>query len=294
MTDASPLRLTRVDKRVLLIIPVVTFVAVFFVIPVGTLFAIAFNPSQLGVIGIQQSVTLDNFVKVFTTPLYYNAVIHSLLFGISVALLTLLLGYPLAYVVAKTENPTHKTLFLILILIPMQLDMVVRLYGLITILGDNGLINATLVKYGILNDPLPLMYNAFGTILGLGQYTLPFMVLSLYGIIENIDPSLEESARGLGANRLKTFTKITLPLSTPGILTGTLLVFALSISSYVVPVIMGGWTVAVMPMHIYQQISEMGYWQFGSALAVVLFVISLTTIFLYYRFLQRYLRGLLQ
>ena len=110
------------------------------------------------------------------------------------------------------------------------------------------------------------------------------MVLSLIGIIRSIHPSLEEAARSLGATRNVAFWKIIFPLSMPGILAGSLLVFAISISSYVVPALMGGWKVVVMPIHIYQQIAEMGKWQFGAAIAVVLFATSVIAVVIYQRY----------
>jgi putative spermidine/putrescine transport system permease protein len=278
---------------IFLIFPALALFIIFFAIPIGTLFTIAFNPSRLGVINIQPVFTLENFVEFFESRLYYKALINSVVLGATMIVLTLILGYPLAYLIAKTKNQSRQTLYLILILIPMQLDLIIRIYGLMTILGDNGLINKTLIDAGILSEPFPLMYNMFGTVIGLGQLSLPFMVLSLYGIIQNIDPSLEEAARGLGASRWQTFLKVTFPLSMPGILAGSLLVFAISISSYSVPVLMGGWRVVVMPIHIYQQISEMGYWQFGAAIAVILFVIALATVYLYHRYTQKYIGGLI-
>src|SRR5260370_653202 len=132
---------------------------------------------------------------------------------------------------------------------------------LMVLMGDNGLINASLLQWHMIAKPLPLMYNAFGTVVGLVQLSLPFMALSLIGIIRNIDPVLEEAARSLGGSRWATFWSITFPLSMPGVLAGSLLVFAIAISSYVVPALMGGWRVIVMPINIYHQISEHGNWQ---------------------------------
>lgn len=189
--------------------------------------------------------------------------------------------------IAKTVNPGRNTMLMILVLSSMQLDMVIRLYGLMVLLGDNGLINGALLRLGIISAPLPLMYNIFGVVVGLVQITLPFMVLSLIGIIKSIHPSLEEAARSLGASRSKAFFSVVLPLSMPGILAGTLLVFALAISSYVVPALMGGWKVMAMPIHIYQQVAETGRWQFGAAIAVVLFVTSLMAIAVYHRAAMR-------
>ena len=271
----------------LLILPALLFFIVFFVVPTASLFGLAFNKSVAGVITLSSDITFDNFVRIFTRPIYYESILRSAGISAVVALVCLVFGYPLAYVIAKTVNPGRNTLLMILVLSSMQLDMVIRLYGLMVLLGDNGLINGALLRLGIISVPLPLMYNIFGVVVGLVQITLPFMVLSLIGIIKSIHPSLEEAARSLGASRSKAFFSVVLPLSMPGILAGTLLVFALAISSYVVPALMGGWKVMVMPIHIYQQVAETGRWQFGAAIAVVLFVTSLMAIAVYHRAAMR-------
>ena len=172
---------------------------------------------------------------------------------------------------------------MILVLAAMQLDMVIRIFGLMVLLGDNGLINGALMYFNIIEKPIGLMYNKLGVVIGLVQFSLPFMVLSLIGIIRGISPSVVEASRSLGASPSKTFWSIILPLSMPGILAGTLLVFAISISSYIVPALMGGWKVMMMPLHVYQQVAEMGKWQFGSAIAVVLFMTSLISVLVYQR-----------
>ena len=135
------------------------------------------------------------------------------------------------------------------------------------------------------------MYNRFGVVIGLVQFSLPFMILSLIGVIQGINPSLEEAARSLGADRWQAFLKVTIPMSMPGILAGMLLVFALSISSYVVPTLMDGWKVIVLPIHIFQQISELAKWQFGASVAMVMFAISVAAIVIYQRLASRYAGG---
>lgn len=280
------------NRSWLLFLPSLFLFGVFFVLPVTMLLLISVNPVAPGVIRFRLPVTVENFLRFFGEPLYYEAAITSIVLATTVAAVTLLLGYPLAYFVAKTRHPGRNTLYMILILSSMQLDIVIRAYGLMTLMGDNGLVNATLLRYGLIQSPLPLMYNTLGVIVGLAQFTLPFMVLSLIGIIRAIDANLEEAARSLGAGRWRAFFAITFPLSLPGVLSGFLLVFALSISSYVVPVLMGGWKVLVMPMHIYQQISELGAWQFGATIAVILFAISLTAVYAYHRYTQRTIGGL--
>jgi putative spermidine/putrescine transport system permease protein len=121
----------------------------------------------------------------------------------------------------------------------------------------------------------------FGVIVGTVQITLPFMVLSLIGVIRGINPSLEEAARSLGASRWRAFRDVTLPLTLPGLLAGMLLVFALASSSYVVAALMGGWKVWVLPIHIFERITNSGQWQFGAALSTILFVINIVAVFIY-------------
>jgi len=266
-----------------LVLPAAAVFVVFFVIPVASLFGLSFNKSVAGVIAYSSELTFDNFVRIFTRATYYEAILRSIWVSAIVSVVSLLFGYPLAYVIAKTTNPGRNTLLMILVLSAMQLDMVIRMFGLMVLFGDNGLINGFLLYTGLISNPVPLMYNTFGVIVGLVQITLPFMVLSLIGIIKAIHPSLEEAARSLGASRRQAFFSIVLPLSMPGILAGTLLVFALSISSYVVPALMGGWKVIVLPIHIYQQIAEVGRWQFGAAIAVVLFITSIIAVAIYHQ-----------
>jgi putative spermidine/putrescine transport system permease protein len=272
------------DRLWLLVLPALAIFLVFFVIPVVLLLAIAFNPSKQGIVLFQPTLTLANFARWLSNSLYYNAAITSITLSLVVVVFTLMLGYPLAYVVAKTKNPGRTSLFMILILISMQLDLVIRMYGLMVLMGDNGLINATLLQWHVIDKPVPLMYNAFGTVVGLVQLSLP--------IIRNIEPVLEEAARSLGASRWKTFWNITFPLSMPGVLAGSLLVFAISISSYVVPALIGGWRVVVMPINIYQAISEQGNWQFGASIAVILFAISLSAVYAYHRYTEKRIGGL--
>jgi len=278
-SSRSPLR----PRLWWLAMPAALTFLVFFVIPVVSLFGLSFNKSVAGVISYSSTLTLDNFVRIFTRATYYEAILRSIWISAIVSAVALLFGYPLAYVIAKTTNPGRNTLLMILVLSAMQLDMVIRMFGLMVLFGDNGLINGFLLYTGLTSRPLPLMYNTFGVIVGLVQITLPFMVLSLIGIIKAIHPSLEEAARSLGASRRQAFFTIVLPLSMPGILAGTLLVFALSISSYVVPALMGGWKVIVLPIHIYQQIAEVGRWQFGAAIAVVLFITSIIAVAIYHQ-----------
>ena len=283
----------RANRTAFLVIPAAVIFILFFVAPVVMLLALAFNPSEVGVIGFSlHDLTLDTFVRFFEKPLYWGALVRSIGLSLISAAIALLLGYPLAYFVAKETRAGRANVYMILILAAMQLDLIIRMYGFMILLGDEGLINDTLKKWGLIADPLPLMYNPFGVVVGMVQLALPFMILSLIGVIQGINPSLEEAARSLGAGTWRTFFTITFPMSMPGVLAGTLLVFAIAIGSYAVPVLMGGWRVLVVPMHIYQQVSEVGNWRFGAAIASILFLVSLAVVFVYHRYTEKYLGGL--
>ena len=259
-----------------LTVPYLLMVTALIVIPVGWLFYLSF-------IGRDGSLSFENYERMMKSKAYIRIFLTTFKISILTTIICAAIGYPLAYLIAKTENVARNTFLMILVLCAMQLDMVIRLFGLMVLMGDNGLINGALMYFNIIEKPIGLMYNKLGVLVGLVQFSLPFMVLSLIGIIRGISPAVVEASRSLGASPNQAFWKIIIPLSMPGILAGTLLVFAISISSYIVPALMGGWKVMVMPLHVYQQIAEMGKWQFGSAIAVVLFCTSLLSVIVYQR-----------
>jgi putative spermidine/putrescine transport system permease protein len=279
------------NRAVLLLVPSVAIFLIFFLLPILTLLAIGFNESG-GPLRLQPSFTLANLIRFASQSVYVNALLRSVRLGVLTALMAVLMGYPVAYVMAKTQTAGRSTLFMILILLPLQIDMVIRAYGLIVLFGDNGVINGFLLNTGLIRQPLPLSFNEFAVVVALLQLSLPLMVLSLIGVLKSINPSLEEAARNLGAGRWRAFFSIVWPLSMPGVLAGSLLVFSVSISSYLVPQIMGAGLVQVLPTLIYQQIARIGNWQMGAALASVLFVASLTIVYFYHRVTQRYVGGI--
>jgi putative spermidine/putrescine transport system permease protein len=198
-----------------------------------------------------------------------------------------LIGYPLAHWMARMHSRLGHALVLIAVIAPMLTGIVVRTFAWMTLLQDRGVINTLLLQWGLIGSPLPLMYNEFGTVVALVHIYVPFMVLTLTGVIGRIDERLEQAARSLGAGRVRTFLEVTLPLSLPGILAGSLLVFALSISAYVTPSLMGGTDVLTLPMLIAQQVSTSFNPSFAGALGVILLLVSLTIVVAYNRILAR-------
>ena len=277
-------RLGHSGRSAFMAAPGFLFFTIFFVVPLASLFLLSLDKPSIGTSSVQWMFDFRNFERFFGKALYYNAAMRSAGLAALVSAITLLLGYPLAFLIAKTTDPRRNTTLMILVLCAMQLDMVIRLFGLMVLMGDVGVINEFLRWLGVIDkNPLNLMYNFTGVVVGLVQFSLPFMVLSLVGVIQGINPSLEEAARSLGARRWQTFWKITVPMSMPGILAGLLLVFAISFSSYVVPTLMGGWKVVVLPIHIFQQVAELGKWQFGATIAVIMFAISFLVMLIYQR-----------
>jgi putative spermidine/putrescine transport system permease protein len=251
--------------------------------------AISFSRQSFG--QLEWSFTPQHYVHFFTDAYYLTVLADTLWLGVLTTVASLLLGYPLAYHLALTRS-RWKPLLIVFILSPLLVGIVIRCYGWMILLADRGLINATLAQHGWIAKPLPLMYNKFGVTLALVHVFLPFMVLSLTGVLKRIEPQLIEASQTLGASPRRAFLEVTLPLSLPGILAGSLLVFSLAISSFVVPILVGGFKVHVLPMVVYEQVLSVFDWPFGAANAFVLLLISVALIAVYIKVTERALRGI--
>ena len=277
------------SARVLLLGPYVLLLVLFFVAPLGLMLAISFSRQSYG--QLEWAFTPQHYVHFFTDAYYLGVLGDTLWLGVLTTAVALLLGYPLAYHLALTRS-RWKPLLIVFILSPLLVGIVIRCYGWTILLADRGLINESLVRAGWLAKPLPLMYNKFGVTLALVHVFLPFMVLSLTGVLKRIEPQLIEASQTLGASPRRAFLEVTLPLSLPGILAGSLLVFSLAISSFVVPILVGGFKVHVLPMVVYEQVLSVFDWPFGAANAFVLLVISVVLIGVYIKVTERALRGI--
>src|SRR5919197_1287377 len=276
--------------RALLLLPLLALFVGFFVLPLLVMGAISLltgNPVN------DENVrfTLVNYGKLFSDPFYLEVLGVTLKLGLITTILAILIGYPLAYQLARARSPKLRTLLLVAVLSPMLTGIVVRTYAWMTLLADHGVINSFLGSLGLIEQPLPLMYNQLGVVVALVHIFTPFMVLTLTGVIGKLDPRLEEAARSLGASRPRAFLEVTLPLSMPGILAGSLLVFSLTISSYVTPILMGGFSILTLPILIYQQINGVFNYAFGAALAFLLLAVSLVLVVLYFRIVKRIAAG---
>jgi putative spermidine/putrescine transport system permease protein len=257
-----------------------------FLAPLAFLVPVSFRPYVPGR-GIGEGLTAEHYVRFFTDLYYLEIFGRTILLGAIVTTMTLIVGYPLAYFLARTKSRWRSWLT-ILVVFPLLLNLVVRTFGWIALLANRGLINETLSAVGLIEGPLRLMFNFTGLLIGLTHIFLPFMVLLLVSAIQTIDRSVEEAARVLGASWSETFLKVTLPLSTPGILSGSILVFVLTISALVTPRLLGGPTYKVMSTLIYEQFMSLLNWPRGSAMATILTVVAIAIIALSGRFARRF------
>lgn len=263
-----------------LIFPSAFWLIVFFLVPLLIVFAISFG--RRGTYGgVVWELNLRNYLRFFD-PLYLRIFARSIYIALATTFFCLLLGYPLAFLIARRPPRVRNTL-LILLMVPFWTNFLVRTYAWILILRGEGLINLALQSLGLIQTPLPLLYNDGAIIVGLVYGWLPDMVLPCYAAIERLDYSLVEAAHDLYANNVKAFLKVVLPLTAPGIVAGSILVFIPSLGAYVTPDLLGGAKSMMIGNLIQQQFLSVRDWPFGGAVSFVLMAIMLLGTILYFR-----------
>ncbi|MBY0595680.1 ABC transporter permease [Bacillus bingmayongensis] len=275
-------------KGKLLALPTVTWLLIFFLFPL--LFVLAFAFLQRGAYGtVEMQFTLDNISRVFD-PLYMNTLWETVKIAVITTVLCLLIGYPFAYTITIVDRK-YRSILLLLATIPFWINFLVRSYAWIVILRSQGLVNTVLLKLGIINEPLNLLYNTPSVVLGMVYSLLPFMILPVYAAIEQLDKRKLEAAYDLGATPMKAFWHVTLPMTMSGVATGSILVFVSSIGMFVVSDVMGGSKVALIGNVIQNQFLGARDWPFGSALSIIVVLFSVLLIYLYYRVTKVYKYG---
>jgi len=237
--------------------------------------------------------TLESYRQVARTSVYLMVIALTFRTAAVVTLIALLLGYPLAYVLA-TVRPRLARVLVVIVVLPFLTSIIVRTYAWMVLLGSNGVVNQYLQALGLTHQPLRLLYNQAGVVVGMTYVLLPFMVLTLASVMRGIDPALVRAAHSLGASRWQAFRRVFLPLSAPGIAGGALLVFILSLGFFITPALMGGPSDVMIAMLIEREVEFTLNWSFASALAVILLALSLVGFAAYYRLmrLERLFEGL--
>lgn len=245
-----------------------------------------FDPAEL----MQSAFTFDNYAKFFGDPYYRDVFLTTLGIAGLCTVLALVLGFPVAYFLARTQS-RYKSLFVILLVFPLMVGNVVRAAGWMVALGNAGVVNAALQAMGLIDGPLTMMYTPTAVVIGTTAVVMPYLILTLQSVLEGMDLSVEEAARNVGASFFTTLRRIVLPIAAPGVAAGTMLVFILCMNAYATPVLLGGSGLTMMAPALYDQITKASNWPFGAALAVVLvcgtLVIALISNWLIHR---RYLK----
>ncbi len=261
-----------------LLLPALVLLLVVFLVPVALMVPTSVRP-YVPMVGITSGFTVRYYTRLVTDSYYLEIIGRTLALGSTVTLATLVIGYPVAFFLARTRSRWRNWLTL-LVVFPLLLNLVVRTFGWIALLAQNGLVNQALQALGVIQEPLKLLFNFTGLLIALIHIFLPFMVLVLIGPIQNIPRDVEDAARVLGASWLSAFLRVTLPLSAPGILSGSILVFVLTISALVTPRLLGGPTYQVMSTLIYDEFLQRLNWPAGSAEALLLTAMVLALVFL--------------
>ena len=269
---------------VLLLLPALLVLAAFFVYP---LFGILLRSVY------KNGYTLESYRQIARTSVYLTVIGLTFRTAAIVTMMTLVLGYPLAYVLA-TVRPRLARVLIVIVILPFLTSIIVRTYAWMVLLGTNGVVNQYLQALGVTRTPLRLLYNEAGVIVGMTYVLLPFMILTLASVMRGIDPALVRAAHSLGASRWQAFRRVFLPLSAPGIAGGTLLVFILSLGFFITPALMGGPSDVMIAMLIEREVEFTLNWSLASALAVILLALTLVGFAVYYRLmrLERLFEGL--
>lgn len=264
--------------------PAIFWLVVFFLVPL--VFVLVASVMTRGVGGAPVApVTLEQYERTFSvfSPVLWRTLWLSLL----TTTLCLLAGYPLAFFISRRRDPRVRLVLLFLVLLPFWTNFLVRTYALITIIQRDGLLNGLLLRAGLVDDPLQLMFTPFAVVLGMVYGFLPFMVLPIYAAVERLDLRYVEAANDLGANDWSAFWRVIFPLTLPGVIAGSMLVFIPAVGAFITPDLMGGTRGLMIGNLVQSQFRGRGNIPLGSAVSMVMLVLVFVGVLIYTRFGQR-------
>ncbi|OFW44823.1 MAG: ABC transporter permease [Acidobacteria bacterium RIFCSPLOWO2_12_FULL_67_14b] len=263
MTPADRVRRRAVGSAIVLSVPAVLLLLALFAVPLLRLLALSVEGGSL--VAYQRALTNELYLRVIFETFKIAAV---------VTLLTLALGYPVAYVMA-TSGRVWQLVGIAFVLLPFWTSILVRTYAWMVMLGRNGVVNRTLIGWGVIDSPLPLLNNLAGVLIGMVHVLLPYMILPVFNAVKKVDPNLVLAAEGLGAPRWRAFLRVTLPLTMNGVAAGVTLVFTLSLGFFITPALLGGGRVVMIANLIEEQVRELLNWAFAGALSAILLALTL-------------------
>ncbi|MBM6923218.1 ABC transporter permease [Hydrogenoanaerobacterium saccharovorans] len=258
-----------------MVYPYVAWIAVMIVAPMLMIVLYAFTTAGNDVTTIR--FTLDNFARFFSDQVFLDVLWRSLFIAVITTIICVLVGYPIAYAIAQRSEKSNM-FWVLVITMPTWINMMVRTYAWVGILQDGGLINSLLGPFGI--GPFKMMYTTFAVVLGMVYNFIPFMILQIHTSLTKMDKSYLEAAADLGANKVQSFLRVTLPLSLPGVLSGITLVFLPAVSSFFIPKLLGGGQYVLIGNVIETQFLTSGDWNFGSAISLIMAVIIMISMYI--------------
>ena len=266
------LSLNRKSATIALLAPPLLFVGFFFVIPLLNLFWVSLHGASSSEL-FGADLTGDNYYRIVTDSFYHTIILRTLWAGLTILMLCLVLGYATAYVIAPLQ-PRTRLILLLLLVAPLMVSNVIRAYGWIAILGRQGLVNSVLRSTGLTEGPLLLLNSFEAVAFGLMTILLPYMVVSIVNALNAIDRQYSEAAQSLKANPLRTFIHVIWPLSSPGVASGMLLVFLLTLSAYVTITLLGGPRMKLLVSLVFDSVAGFR-WPFAAALSFTLLALAL-------------------
>jgi spermidine/putrescine transport system permease protein len=255
------------------------WLGLFAIIPILLTIATSFLTSDLNTL-VKLKFTFSNYSNLLNHS-YLKILFQSLSLATSCTLICLILGYPFAFTIAQTQSQ-HRSLLLLLVIIPFWTSSLIRTYAIMAIIKAKGILNIVLLTLGIINHPLPILYTSTAVLIGCVYDLLPFMILPLYANIEKLNPEYLEAARDLGANKLTTFIKIVIPLTLPGIIAGSLLVFLPAMTMFYIPALLGGAKNLLIGNLIEHKFLISNNWPIGAAISVLITIIMSFFILIYW------------
>lgn len=256
-------------SQYLLFIPCIVLVAYFMIVPLVDIIIPTFTNTNGGMFSAYKEFFTDSYMM----SIFWRTIKISLVSSI----ICMFIGVPVSYYISRVSKKV-RGLLIALTVFPILTNSVVRSFAWMSILGKNGIINSLLMKFNLIQEPLSLLYTEGAIIVGTIYIFLPLMIISLVGVMENIDNDLLEAAESLGANRLKAFFKVVFPLSLPGLIVGTVLVFTGSLTAYTTPQLLGGNKNTVLATLIYQKTMTLGDWQGAAVVATIMIIVTLIVI----------------
>jgi ABC-type spermidine/putrescine transport system permease subunit I len=263
------------DPAFYLLLPILILLIVFMVVPVFRIFVLSF---------FDPDFTLKHYLKFYNVGIYSQILLRTLTISLMVSFCCLIVGYPVAYLMADVPSKTSKIL-LIFVVLPMWTGILVRTYAWMVLLGRKGILNKLLIYLDVIAEPIKVLYTTKAVVLAMVQILVPLMILPLYATMKGIDRNLLKASNILGAGPLRTFWRIFLPLSTPSILAGFTLVFILSMAFFITPALVGGRKDIMIAMLIESQVTRLLNWGFAAALSLILMAMTLIIILVFNKFI---------